>query len=321
MIKFLLRPISLIFIGLYIGFIFWLLSGTKDKDLSYFPWGNIYLENTNGKHSELGAASYHFDSETDSYVSYENYNYFKGGFYYRYQDGTSPQKIRFTDLKYNKLFRTLSALCDFRSQDNDYLRVYFDYYVYENNHGFSRASGYELDIDSYRDSLPYFFPNGAILKIEACSNNQLDETPTDIFFRFEKDQYPDNEPSYETETIRITNEMNSYEVTIPDSFKGSGFSSVLMYIENINTSLIIKNIVLKFKKDGKEINEELIFSKAFGNALVSEPFSDKDLKWEYKFKFSKDFSKIEGGYLKIHSEGYEPWRINYGSEWFYFKSK
>ena len=53
MIRFLFKPLSLLFIGIYIGFVFWLLSGTKDEDLSDFPWGNTYLENTNGKLSEL----------------------------------------------------------------------------------------------------------------------------------------------------------------------------------------------------------------------------------------------------------------------------
>ena len=317
--KFLFRPLTLLFIGVYIGFVFWLLSGTKNEYLSDFPWGNTYLESTNGKLSEFGVASYHFDSEEDSYISYENYDHFKAGYCLEYQDGTSPEKIRFTDFKYNKLFRTLNAVCDFRSQDNDYLNVYFDYYIYENKHGFSKESGYELNIDSYEDSLPFFFPNGAILIIEACSNNQLDEMPTDIFFRFEKDQYPNNEPSYETETIRLTSEMNSYEVAIPNSLTKSGYSSVLMYVENINTSLIIKDIALKFEENGEAFTKKLIFSKAFGSAVLSEPFSEKDFKWEYKFKFSKDFSKIEDGYIEIHSEGYEPWRYNYGPDWFYLK--
>ena len=321
MVKLLFKPRALLFIGIYIGFVFWLLSGTKDEDLSDFPWGNIYLENTNGELSEIGAESYHFNSEEDSYISYENFDHFKEGFCFKYQDGVTPKKIRFTDFKYNKFFRTLTAVCDFRSHDNDYLNAYFDYYIYENNHGFSRASGYELDVDSYDDSLPFFFTNGAILTIKACSNNPLDDMPTDIFFRFEKDQYPNNEPSYETETIRLRSEMDTYKVVIPKSLTESGYSSVLMYIENINTSLIIKDIALNFEENGNAFTEKLIFSKSFGSAVLAEPFSDKDFKWEYKFKFSKDFSKIEDGYLEIHSEGYEPWKTNYGPNWFYLKSK
>ena len=320
MINFLFKPLTLLFIGIYIGFIFLLLSGTKDEDLSDFPWGNVYLENHNGKLSELGAASYHFNSETDSYISYENYDHFKEGFYLKYQDGTSPQKIRFTDLKYNKFFRTLTAVCNFESHDYKYLNAYFDYYIYENNYQFSRASGFQLDVNSYSDSLPFIFPSGAKLIIEACSNNQLDDISTDIFFRFERDQYPHNEPSYETETIKLTSKMNTYEVAIPVLQSESGYSSVLMYIENINTSLIIKNISLKFKKGEKEFINKLIFSESFGSAVLIEPFSNKDLKWVYKIKFSKDFSKIENGYVEIFSEGYEPWRTHYGPDWFYLKS-
>lgn len=320
MIKFLFRPFSLLFIGIYIWFIFWLLGGKNDGDLSDFPWGKIYIENTNGKLSGLAVASYHFNSQEDSYISFENYDHLNEGIYFEYQDGTIPEKIRFSELKFNKFFRTLSTVCNFQSVNNDYMRAYFDYYIYENNHGFSKESGYELDLESYGESIPFFFPNGATLTVEACSNNQLADSTTEVFFRFEKEQYPNNEPSYETESISITDEMSTYKISIPKSHSESGYSSVLMYLENINTSLIIKDIALKFEKNGKAFTEKLIFSKAFGSAFLTEPFIDKDLKWEYEFKFSKDFSKIEDGYIEIHSEGYEPSRINYGSDWFYLKS-
>ena len=45
--------------------------------------------------------------------------------------------------------------------------------------------------------------------------------------------------------------MNSYKVAIPNSLMESGYRSVLMYVENINTSLIIKDIALKFEENGK----------------------------------------------------------------------
>ena len=157
MIRFLLRPFSLFFIAGYIGFIFWLLSGTKVKDLSDFPWGNTYLENTNGKLHKLGQASYHFDSVEDTYINYEFYDHFKEGFNFQFPDGASPEKIKLRDFKYNKLFRTLSAVCDFQSTNNGYLEVFFDHYIYENDHGFSKESGFELDIESYSGSLPFHF--------------------------------------------------------------------------------------------------------------------------------------------------------------------
>ena len=49
--------------------------------------------------------------------------------------------------------------------------------------------------------------------------------------------------------------MNSYKVAIPNSLTKSGYSSVLMYIENINTSLIIKDIALKFEENGNAFTE------------------------------------------------------------------
>ena len=317
MIKFLFRPLSLLFIGIYIGFIFWLFNGKNNGGLSDFPWGNTYLEYTNGKLYGLHEASYHFNTEEDSYISFENYDHFKEGVYYEYPDGTIPNKISFSELKFNKFFRTLSAVCDFQSLGKNYMRAYFDYFIYENNHGFSKESGYELDVETYEELMPFFFPNGATLIVEACSNNQVADSITEVFFRFEKEQYPNNEPSYETETIRITDEMSTYKISIPKSHTKSGYSSVLMYLENINTSLIIKNIILEFHKGGKEFASELIFSKSFGSADIYEPFSYKDFKWEYKFKFSKDFSKIKEGYLEIHSDGHEPWRRKFGPDWFY----
>ena len=92
-----------------------------------------------------------------------------------------------------------------------------------------------------------------------------------------------------------------------------------MYILNKNTSLTIEKTVLEYEKKGEKVSEELIFSKAFGEAVLNEPYNEKDLKWVYKFKFNKDFSKIDNGKLVIHSMKYEPWTLKYGSDWFYSK--
>ena len=147
----------------------------------------------------------------------------------------------------------------------------------------SQKSGLSLILNLDSGSLPFHFPNGAILTIEACSNNHLDAVTTDIFIRFEKNQYLIT--LYETEIISVTSDINTYEIAIPKSLTPSGYGSVLMYLEDINTSLIIKDMTLKFMKDGKEFDEKLIFSKSFGSALIIEPFSDKILKWEFVFRF------------------------------------
>ena len=246
MLNYLLRPVTLLFISIYVGFIYWLLSGIKEENVKDFPWGRSYIEVSNGELSGLGEASYHFYSEKNSYIDYKNFDHFKEGFYMKLTDGTVPNEVKFKDFKYNKFSRTLTAICDFQSNDMDYINVFFDHYIYKNNHGFSRASGYQLDVGSYNQFLPFTFPNGANLVIEACSNNQKNDVPTNIFIRFEKDQYPNNEPSYETQTISLTSEMNTYRVAIPQTPPGVGYSSVLMYIENVNTSLIIKDLILEY---------------------------------------------------------------------------
>lgn len=320
MLKFIFKPLPLLFIALYISFVLWLYNSMETGN-GDFPWGSVYIENLDGEVFKLGEASYHFNSEDDSYISYENFDHFKRGFNFEFSDGTTPQRIQFTDFKYSKFSRTLSAVCDFEASDSGYLSAYFDHYIYENKEEFSRASGFQLDSGFYKESLPFSFPNGASLIIEACSNNSSKDIPTNIFIRFENEPYPNNEPSYETEAVRLTSEMSTYEVAIPKLSSSIGFNSVLMYIKDKNTSLVIKNIVLKYEQDGEAFTKELIFSDAFGGAVLFEPYNYKDLKWVYKFKFSEDFSKIEGGYLEIHSEGYEPWRSEYGSDFFYFRSE
>jgi hypothetical protein len=317
MIKFLLKPTTLLFITLYCGFIFWLLNRPSGSD---FSWGNIYLQNFEGEAMGLGEASYHFNSKDDSYISYENMDFEKSGFYFKFSDGTSPRRLQFTDIKYNKIFRTLSAVCDFTKNGNDYLNVYYNQYIYENVKGHSRADGFQLDGDSYEDSLPFDLSVGAKLIIKARSNNSSDKIPTDLIISFDKLPHPRNESLYETEKIRLNNEINTYEISIPKLNSGSSIGSISMRVLNKNTALTIEETVLEYDKKGKKVSVELIFSDAFGEASLHEPFNDKDLKWVYKFKFNKDFSKIDNGKLVIHSMEYEPWTYGkYDSNWFYVK--
>lgn len=319
MIKFLLRPTTLLFIVLYCGFIFWLLNNFSESDSSDFPWGNIYLLNYEGESMDIGEESYHFKSKHDSYISYENYDPEKNAFYLEYSDGTSPKRVQFTEIKYSKLFRTLSAVCDFTKNGTDYLNVYYDQYIYENVKGYSREDGFQLDGDSYEGSLPFDFSNGAKLIIKARSTNTLDSIPTDLIISFDKLSYPQNESLYETEKISLNNEINTYEISVPKLYSELGIGSISMYVLNKDTSLTIEKTVLEYEKKGEKVSEELIFSEAFGDALLTEPWHDKDLKWVYKLKFNKDFSKIGNGKLVIHSKDYEPLTIRYDSNWFYSK--
>ena len=317
MIKFLLKPTALLFITLYCGFIFWLLNRPSGSD---FSWGNIYLQNFEGEAMGLGEASYHFNSKDDSYISYENMDFEKRGFYFKFSDGTSPRRLKLTDIKYNKIFRTLSAVCDFTKNGNDYLSVYYNQYTYENLENFSRENGYQLDPNSYKESLPYDLSNGAKLIIKARSTNSSDSVPTDLIISFDKLAHPQNESLYETDSIRLNNEINTYEISIPKFYSESGIGSISLYVLNKNTSLTIEKTVLEYEKEGEKVSEELIFSDVFGEASLHEPFNAKDLKWVYKFKFNEDFSKIDNGKLVIHSMEYEPWTYGkYDSNWFYSK--
>ena len=213
----------------------------------------------------------------------------------------------------------LSAVCDFTKNGKDYLNVYYDQYTYENLENFSRENGYQIDPNSYKESLPYDLSNGAKLIIKARSTNSSDSVPTDLIISFDKLPHPRNESLYETEKIRLNNEINTYEISIPKLNSGSSIGSISMRVLNKNTALTIEETVLEYDKKGKKVSVELIFSDAFGEASLHEPFNDKDLKWVYKFKFNKDFSKIDNGKLVIHSMEYEPRTLKYGSNWFYSK--
>ncbi len=304
--------------ALTIGFIAWL--PIKTYLSPDFPWGNIYVENFEGEVMRLGEVSYHFNSEDDCYISYENYDFEKKGFYYKFSDGSSPKRLYFTDIKYHPIPRVLSAVCDFTKNGMDYLNVYYDQYTYDNLENFSRENGYQLDVNSYKESFPFDLSNGAKLTIKARSTNSLDSVPTDLIISFDKLAHPQNESLYETDRIRLNNEINTYEISIPKLYAESGIGSISMYILNKKTSLSIEKIVLEYEKIGKRVSEELIFSDAFGEAVLYDPYNDKDLKWVYRFKFNKDFTKIDNGELVIHSKDCEPWTFGkYNSNWFYSK--
>ena len=319
MIKLIFRPITLLLITIYILYIFSLLKKPSESDLDNFPWGNIYLQNLEGESMGIGEESYHFKSKDDSYISYENWDPEKNAFYLEYSDGTSPKRLQFTEIKYNKLFRTLSVVCDFTKNGTDYLNVYYNQYIYENVKGHSRENGFQLNGDPYGFFLPFALSNGAKLIIKARSTNSSDEIPTDLIISFDKLPHPRNESLYETEKIRLNNEINTYEISIPKLYSESGIGSISMYVLNKDTSLTIEKTVLEYEINGEKVSEELIFSDAFGDAVLTEPWNDKELKWVYKFKFNKDFSKIDNGKLVIYPMNFEPWTIKYGSNWFYSK--
>ena len=199
------------------------------------------------------------------------------------------------------------------------MNVFYDYYAYENLYPFWRGSGFQLDRGRYVNSLPFNFENGATLTITGCSNNSSEAEPTDVFIRFENNPYPNNEPSYETGIISFTGDIITHVINIPKLDNDEKFNSVLMYLTSENTGLIIKDISLKYFKEDLEFSKKLVFSEAFGQVTLYEPFYFKDLKWKYEFKFSKDFSRIEGGYLRILSESDDPRKVSFDNELYYSK--
>ena len=57
-------------------------------------------------------------------------------------DRSFPRRIKFTNIKYNKFFRTLHAVCDFTEDGNDYLRVYYNHYIYDSQKATPERMGF-----------------------------------------------------------------------------------------------------------------------------------------------------------------------------------
>ena len=70
-----------------------------------------------------------------------------------------------------------------------------------------------------------------------------DGSSADIYFKFEKNPYPDTEPSFSTAIFTLGPESSSYTVDIP-SQGGFTFSSFLLYVTTPDVSVTLNNVVV-----------------------------------------------------------------------------
>lgn len=336
MFSFLLNPRSLIFLIVYLFSIIWYLSdgfksfdaiwepfgsGSSVQKLSEFPWGHTYFQFREGRQFELGEESYHFLSSENAFINFEN-TAARLNVRYELSDGTQVNNWKFTNLSYNPKKRELSGTLDFTGNGDDYLVVYTDYATYEMQGEFWRGRGFQLEKKRYDSVLPLSFPNGGKIVFDAYSAYEGAE----VFFRFENQAYPDNEPSYETEPIRIDTKSGLYEIAIPKMSRDLKFHSVILYLPQSDSEVFIKDLQLIRKTGGEGTSKalKLEFSDAFGaDVFYYWPFEDHDSKWTYKWKFSKDFSRIESGWLKAFNKDDElnfelDYRVQKPS-WYYIK--
>ena len=89
---------------------------------------------------------------------------------------------------------------------------------------------------------PLSFPAGGILTFTAAIPE--DGVDVNVRFRFEKAAYPDVDPAFETESVTISGAQKSYSIELPVRPAGETYSSLLLYVETQDASVIINDVVV-----------------------------------------------------------------------------
>ena len=88
---------------------------------------------------------------------------------------------------------------------------------------------------------PLSFPNGGYIAFSAAIPEG--ESATSIRFRFERLPFPDVEPSYNSASVDITgSDAALYRLEIPAQPASNTFSSFLLYLNDRNSPVMIKNV-------------------------------------------------------------------------------
>ena len=86
---------------------------------------------------------------------------------------------------------------------------------------------------------PFTFGEGGSITFTGST----DGASADVYFRFEKNPYPDTEPSFSTSSVTLGSESSEYTIEIP-SQGGNTFSSFLMYITESDVAVTLSNVVV-----------------------------------------------------------------------------
>ena len=84
---------------------------------------------------------------------------------------------------------------------------------------------------------PLAFPNGATITFTGES-----AAAVDVKFKFEKNPYPDTEPSFETASVTVNGAAAEYSVEIPAQDAANTFSSFLLYVVTQDQPVTLSNI-------------------------------------------------------------------------------
>ena len=93
------------------------------------------------------------------------------------------------------------------------------------------------------DIFPFTFDNGGSVSFTAAV--AAGGADTNIYFRFERLPFPDVDPSFNLDPVTISGETElEYTITIPAQTGGNTYESLLMYVVEQDSPVIIKNIIV-----------------------------------------------------------------------------
>jgi outer membrane murein-binding lipoprotein Lpp len=123
-----------------------------------------------------------------------------------------------------------------------YTGAFGGYIVADNVHTFpGTAEGWAGVANENADIYPLSFDNGGTITFTASSAG----ADVGIYFRFEKNPYPDVEPSFNTEIVTISGSTaKEYTITIDAQTAGNTYRSALLYLNTRDVAVTITDITI-----------------------------------------------------------------------------
>ena len=111
---------------------------------------------------------------------------------------------------------------------------------------------------------PLTFPGGGEITFTGATTDSVDTV--DVYFRFEKNPYPDTEPSFNTEHVTVIGSVDSsYSVSIPAQAAANTYSSFLFYVVDRDAPVTLTNIDVEMSRVSSG-NGRLVFQ--IGNVCI-----------------------------------------------------
>ena len=119
-------------------------------------------------------------------------------------------------------------------------------FVYEKPSGAESWAGFAHDPNADNSAIyPISMPNGGTITAKMAAYFESD--PVNVYFKFEKDAYPNTTPDYQTANIELkrVSQMDSVVFTIDIPSQGENtFKNFLMYIVETDARVIIESVVV-----------------------------------------------------------------------------